>query len=141
MSRSHLLFLGSLTGVIASALAVLAVSHTPALIIGAGVFTVATILCWCHASGATDAPSTESEWLTQSTEADTTPPEPPDQPPQLTRYEARQILDVEPDASDAELERAYRERVKTAHPDSGGTTHELRTVQQAYNRLRPEGRR
>ncbi|MFC4990130.1 DnaJ domain-containing protein, partial [Saliphagus infecundisoli] len=34
------------------------------------------------------------------------------------------VLRIAPDADDAEIERAYRERVKEAHPDHGGSADE-----------------
>lgn len=45
------------------------------------------------------------------------------------------ILLIEPDADEAEIERAYRERVKEAHPDHGGSAAEFQLVQAAYEEL------
>jgi len=46
------------------------------------------------------------------------------------------ILGLDPDADDADIVRAYRERVKEVHPDQGGTVSEFRAVQTAYERLK-----
>lgn len=46
------------------------------------------------------------------------------------------ILGIEPDADDEEVIRAYRERVKEAHPDHGGTPSEFRKVRTAYERIK-----
>lgn len=53
-----------------------------------------------------------------------------------SRREARRLLDVGPDASQAELRRAFRERAKELHPDRGGDEAEFRRVSRAYERLR-----
>ncbi|PSP57451.1 ferredoxin [Halobacteriales archaeon QS_1_67_19] len=46
-----------------------------------------------------------------------------------------EVLGVDADADEAEIERAYRERVKEAHPDHGGSIEEFRTVRTAYETL------
>jgi curved DNA-binding protein CbpA len=46
------------------------------------------------------------------------------------------VLLVAPDADEEEIERAYRDRVKEAHPDQGGSVEEFRAVREAYERLR-----
>ena len=46
-----------------------------------------------------------------------------------------EVLDVDPDASEAEVERAYRERIKESHPDLGGTVAEFRAVKAAYEQI------
>jgi ferredoxin len=45
------------------------------------------------------------------------------------------VLDVDEDADDAAIERAYRDRVKEAHPDQGGTVEEFQLVRRAYREL------
>jgi len=45
--------------------------------------------------------------------------------------EPHEVLDVAPDAPDAVVEAAYREKTKVAHPDQGGSADELRRVQEA----------
>lgn len=45
------------------------------------------------------------------------------------------VLDLEEDADDADVERAYRERVKEAHPDTGGSVEEFQLVRRAYRKL------
>lgn len=46
-----------------------------------------------------------------------------------------EILGVAADADEETVERAYRERVKEAHPDQGGSVREFRRVQEAYERV------
>ena len=46
-----------------------------------------------------------------------------------------EVLGVDPDADDAEIERAYRERVKDAHPDHGGSQREFQRVRRAYESI------
>ncbi|EMA67549.1 ferredoxin [Halorubrum aidingense JCM 13560] len=46
-----------------------------------------------------------------------------------------EVLEVDEDADDATIERAYRERVKQAHPDQGGTLEEFQLVRRAYREL------
>jgi len=43
-----------------------------------------------------------------------------------------EVLGVDPDADEAAVVRAYRERVKEVHPDHGGTAEEFQLVQTAY---------
>jgi ferredoxin len=45
------------------------------------------------------------------------------------------VLDLDDDADEADVERAYRERVKEAHPDTGGSIEEFRLVRRAYRTL------
>lgn len=45
------------------------------------------------------------------------------------------VLDLSTGVDDEEIERAYRERVKEAHPDQGGSIEEFREVRTAYERL------
>ena len=51
------------------------------------------------------------------------------------------VLDVDPDASSEEIRDAYRERVKVAHPDRGGSEREFQRVQTAYQALSSGGDR
>jgi curved DNA-binding protein CbpA len=46
-----------------------------------------------------------------------------------------EVLGVDPDADDGAVVDAYRQRVKEAHPDHGGSTEEFRRVQDAYARI------
>ncbi|EMA25958.1 ferredoxin Fer [Haloarcula amylolytica] len=46
-----------------------------------------------------------------------------------------EVLGILPDADDGEIVDAYRERVKEAHPDQGGSTEEFQAVKDAYERL------
>lgn len=45
------------------------------------------------------------------------------------------VLDVPTDADADDVERAYRERVKEAHPDTGGSIEEFTLVRRAYREL------
>ncbi|UIP01333.1 2Fe-2S iron-sulfur cluster-binding protein (plasmid) [Halobaculum sp. CBA1158] len=45
------------------------------------------------------------------------------------------VLGVDADADDTEVERAYRRRVKEAHPDRGGSVEEFRRVRGAYEAI------
>lgn len=45
------------------------------------------------------------------------------------------VLQVDPDADDAEVHRAYRRRVKETHPDQGGSATEFQRVRRAYERI------
>ncbi|NEU57987.1 ferredoxin Fer [Halorussus sp. MSC15.2] len=46
------------------------------------------------------------------------------------------VLRIDSDADDAEIEQAYRERVKEAHPDQGGSVAEFQAVRTAYERIK-----
>lgn len=46
-----------------------------------------------------------------------------------------EILLLDPDADEAEIERAYRRRVKETHPDQGGSAREFQLVRAAYEEL------
>ncbi|TKX81527.1 2Fe-2S iron-sulfur cluster binding domain-containing protein [Halorubrum sp. SD626R] len=46
-----------------------------------------------------------------------------------------EVLDVDEDADEAAIERAYRDRVKEAHPDQGGTVEEFQLVRRAYREI------
>jgi len=46
-----------------------------------------------------------------------------------------EVLGITPDADDGEIVDAYRERVKEAHPDQGGSFAEFQAVKTAYERL------
>lgn len=45
------------------------------------------------------------------------------------------VLDLDRDADADEIEQAYRERVKQAHPDQGGSAAEFRRVRDAYQAI------
>ncbi len=45
------------------------------------------------------------------------------------------VLNLDDDADDDAIERAYRERVKRAHPDQGGSLEEFQLVRRAYRTL------
>jgi len=47
-----------------------------------------------------------------------------------------EVLGIEPDADDETILAAYRERIKEAHPDHGGSAEEFRAVRTAYERLK-----
>lgn len=46
------------------------------------------------------------------------------------------VLGVDPDADDAAIKAAYRERVLEAHPDHGGSPEEFNAVREAYEELK-----
>ncbi len=46
------------------------------------------------------------------------------------------VLQVDPDASDEVIDRAYRRRVLETHPDQGGSAEEFQRVRRAYERLK-----
>lgn len=47
-----------------------------------------------------------------------------------------EVLGVDPDADEAELLEAYRQRVKETHPDQGGSVEQFQAVKGAYEQLR-----
>lgn len=50
-------------------------------------------------------------------------------------------LAVEPDATPAEIDKAYRQRARTAHPDAGGTAEAFHALSHAYAILSDPDRR
>lgn len=50
-----------------------------------------------------------------------------------------EVLSIESDADDAAVERAYRQRVKDAHPDHGGSVQEFQLVRAAYEEITSGG--
>jgi ferredoxin len=46
------------------------------------------------------------------------------------------VLGIDPDADESAVKQAYRERVKEAHPDHGGSVEEFRAVRTAYERIK-----
>ena len=48
------------------------------------------------------------------------------------------VLNIDDDADEDAIERAYRERVKRAHPDQGGSLEEFQLVRRAYRTLTEE---
>ncbi|MFB6281386.1 MAG: ferredoxin Fer [Haloferacaceae archaeon] len=50
-----------------------------------------------------------------------------------------EVLGIDPDADAGEVERAYKRRVKEAHPDQGGSAREFRLVKAAYEELASRG--
>lgn len=64
-------------------------------------------------------------------------PQPPREQP--SRSKARRVLGVGPEADQAEIRSAYRDRVKEVHPDAeNGDEEAFKQVSQAYNRLREQ---
>ncbi|MCU4750493.1 2Fe-2S iron-sulfur cluster-binding protein [Halobacteria archaeon AArc-curdl1] len=45
------------------------------------------------------------------------------------------VLQVDPDADEADIERAFRRRIKEVHPDQGGSVEEFRLVHAAREQL------
>lgn len=54
---------------------------------------------------------------------------------EMSRQRARSILDLDPDANQADVRSAYRRKVKEVHPDRGGDTESFVRVTDAYERL------
>jgi len=54
---------------------------------------------------------------------------------EASERDAYDVLDVSPDATVSEIERAYRERVKEVHPDHGGGEESFAAVQDAREEL------
>lgn len=50
-------------------------------------------------------------------------------------------LGIKPDATDAEIKRAYRDKAQTAHPDKGGDAAEFAAIANAYDILKDPDRR
>jgi curved DNA-binding protein CbpA len=46
------------------------------------------------------------------------------------------VLSVDPDATDVEIDRAYRRRVLETHPDQGGSAQEFQRVRAAYEQVK-----
>ena len=46
------------------------------------------------------------------------------------------VLGIDPDASEAAIKRAYRQRAKETHPDRGGSDAEFKRVKDAYEAIR-----
>jgi hypothetical protein len=53
----------------------------------------------------------------------------------MTEDQARSILGVDIDAGEAEIQAAYRTRMRTAHPDQGGDAAEAARLNSARDRL------
>lgn len=53
----------------------------------------------------------------------------------VAREPPHEVLGVEPDASDAEVQDAFREALKDAHPDAGGSREEFDRVTEARDAL------
>jgi hypothetical protein len=49
------------------------------------------------------------------------------------------VLGLSSEASDTEVRRAYREKIKEVHPDHGGSHDEFQQVQEAYTAARSQG--
>ncbi|MEY7849553.1 J domain-containing protein [Natrarchaeobius sp. A-rgal3] len=60
---------------------------------------------------------------------------PADEEPIAAEVPPHEILDVDPNASDSEVRRAFREKVKEAHPDNGGSTDGFQRIQSAKESL------
>ncbi len=65
-----------------------------------------------------------------------TPGTAPGAGPSMAPSDARDVLNVDPDADQATIRAAYRERVKAVHPDApDGDTDQFKRVQEAYETL------
>ncbi|MFI4949647.1 MAG: J domain-containing protein [Caulobacterales bacterium] len=63
------------------------------------------------------------------------PPPPPRRSARMTLDEARSILGVAPDATEADIQAAYTRLMRMAHPDKGGTTGLATQLNAARDRL------
>lgn len=59
----------------------------------------------------------------------------------MTPREARRVLDLGPDAGEAEIKAAHRRMMKHAHPDSGGSDEEAARINEAKDVLMDLARR
>ncbi|WP_079990709.1 restriction endonuclease [Haloarcula sp. CBA1127] len=53
----------------------------------------------------------------------------------MLTQEAYEILDIDPPASEDEIQTHYRQKVKQTHPDTGGDEEDFKQVQKAYSLL------
>jgi curved DNA-binding protein CbpA len=53
----------------------------------------------------------------------------------MDRYEALRVLGLNEGASDKQIDAAYRNAAKTAHPDAGGSSDEFRILTEAKDLL------
>lgn len=131
---------------------VLGVLYTPVLFVVALPFAAAAYLLWYHVSGrmASNVRTrvrARPSWEDARAEArargepftgDRRRRAPPadDRMAPSAAYEA---LGLDSDASDAEIQRAYREKVKETHPDrQGGDEEAFKRVSEAYRRLKTD---
>jgi hypothetical protein len=63
------------------------------------------------------------------------PPSPPPSREDPKDVEARQLLGLAPHASEEEIRAAYRDKMKNAHPDQGGSHNEAARLAAARDRL------
>lgn len=113
-------------------------------------FGVAAYLLWMDATGRIQMRFREKQGRTSQTGGrtdrtqqtrqrswDQRTPQPPREQP--SRSKARRVLGVGPEADQAEIRSAYRDRVKEVHPDAeNGDEEAFKRVSQAYNRLREQ---
>lgn len=62
-----------------------------------------------------------------------------DEDPVVGKTPPHEVLGVSRDASDAEVKAAYREKVKVAHPDRGGSDEALKRVERAKEEMMSDG--
>lgn len=151
--RRLLLVLGGVFATLAVFLGFLGVTVTPVALGVAVPFAGVAYLLWYHATGRleehaherarrADAGGRERRSRRERTDATrgrgdgSARQQQRNAPAGMSRARAREILEVGADASEADLRRAYRERVKAVHPDRGGNPDAFRRVQRAYERLR-----
>jgi DnaJ-domain-containing protein 1 len=126
--------------------AVASLAVQPFLLLVAVPFAVVTYFLWYQATGRLEARTRRqraSERARRTTAAGAgprggaatgrRPPQPNDGP---SRAEAYRRLGLEPGADEETVKRAYRERVKEAHPDTEtGDQETFKKVTRAYERL------
>ncbi|TYL37601.1 molecular chaperone DnaJ [Natronococcus pandeyae] len=64
---------------------------------------------------------------------------PADEEPIAAEIPPHEILDVAPNASESETRRAFRDKIKDAHPDNGGSTAEFRRIKDAKEAMTADG--
>lgn len=57
------------------------------------------------------------------------------QPRTMSESQAYDILDIDPPASESEIESRYRQKVKETHPDVGGSVEEFKNTKEAFTVL------
>ena len=136
---------------IAAVQIVLGVRYTPALFAVAVPFAAAAYLLWYHVSGrmarnvrtrARERPSWEDARAEARARGEPFEGQRRRAPPaddQMAPSAAYEALGLDSDATDAEIRRAYREKVKETHPDRrGGDEEAFKRVSEAYQRLKAD---
>lgn len=149
MTRSRLLVgVASVLAGTAVLMAVLGVVYNPVLLPAALPFGAAAYFLWSHVTGrleprvrrgSTSGAVGRGGGRAGPGRGRETEPGDPSRSPRVepADRDAARVLGVEPDADEAALRRAFRERAKALHPDAGGGDEAaFRRARAAYERLR-----